>query len=233
MEYEYLAIATGGTLVTFLVALVLWRQASAKLRNELERQVNSVRELEKQIHIKDREFLEERNRIELSSFETLRAAKNISYEEGRQLGLTESLRDHINELASLRTELSKKFGIEQQQAIEDARERLRAEYELQTKLFTVKISPYVKITEDKSLFGDKYETVTGYQYQLLVNGIPAFSPHIVPERIEIKKVINEELERMLIQTAQHAAEAAIQLYLGSSPQFAKLAPLLIERLIKK
>lgn len=233
MEYEYLVAAAGASLATVLIALVLWRQASAKLRYEFTLQVAAVRELEKQLHIKDREFLEERNHIELSSADSLRVAKTTSFEEGRQLGLAESYRDHINELASQRTELCTKFEIERQQVAEDARERLRAEYELQTKLFTVKISPYLKITEDKSLFGDKYETVTGYQYQLLVNGIPAFSPHVVPERTEIKKAINEELERMLIQTAQHAAEAAIQLYLGGSPQFAKLAPLLVERLTKK
>lgn len=232
MEFEYLA-AGGAALATILISLVLWRQASGKLHAELALQVASVRELEKRLHIKDREFLEERNRIELSSTETLRNAKNASFEEGRQLGLAENHRDHINELATQRTELRIKFEIEQQQAVEEARERLRAEYELQTKLFTIKISPYVKITEDKSLFGDKYETVSGYQYQLLVNGIPAFSPHVVSERTEIKKAINEELECMLIQTAQHAAEAAIQLYLGGSPQFAKLAPLLIERLAKK
>ena len=233
MEYTYLVVATGATLTIIFIALFLWRQASAKLRGELALQVATARELEKQLHIKDREFLEERNHIELSNVESLRTAKAISFEEGRQLGLAESHRSHINELTSQHSELSKKFENERLQAVEDARERLRAELELQTKLFTVKISPYVKITEDKSMFGDKYETVTGYQYQLLVNGIPAFSPHVVPERTEVKKAINEELERMLIQTAQNAAEAAILLYLGGSPQFAKLAPLLIERLNKK
>lgn len=196
-------------------------------------QVVVTRELEKQLHIKECEFLEERNRIEISNAEILRSAKTASFEEGRQLGLAESNSCHINELATQKSELCTKFEIERQKAIEDAKDRIRAEYELQTKLFTVKISPYVKIIEDKSLFGDKYETVSGYQYQLLINGIPAFSPHVVPERTEIKKAINEELELMLIQTAQRAAEAAIQLYLGGNPQFAKLAPPLVERLTQK
>lgn len=233
MEYEYLVAATGAIVATVLISSALWRHASAKLRDEMAIQIAATRELEKQLHIKDREFLEERNRIELLSAENLRFAKTASFEEGRLVGVAESHRDHINELAALRTELCTKLEIERQQAGEDARERLRAEYELQIKLFSVKISPYVKITEDKGLFGDKYETVAGYQYQLLVNGIPAFSPHVVPERIETKKAINEELEHMLIRTAQQAAETAIQLYLGGSPQFAKLAPILIERMNKK
>ena len=57
-------------------------------------------------------------------------------------------------------------------------------------------------------------SVSGYQYQLLVNGMPAFSPHIVAERTETKKATNPELERALLQTAERAADAAIQLYLG-------------------
>jgi hypothetical protein len=233
MEYAYLAVAAISALATTLVALILWRRASVMVREQLASQVASARELEKQLHIKDRDFLEERNRIELSSAESLRTAKAASFEEGRQLGLAESLRDHVNELASKHAELCMKFEIERQQAVVDARERLRAEYELQTKLFTVKISPYVKIVQDKGLFGDKYEAISGYQYQLLVNGIPAFSPHVVPERTETKKAINEELEQALINTAKLAAEGAITLYLGGSPQFAKLAPLIMERLTKK
>lgn len=231
-HYETLAIIFTTALVTALVSLLLWRHFSSKQREELASQVAATRELEKQLHLKDRDFLEERNRIELKNVENLRAARATAFEEGRQLGLAESNRDHVNELATQRSELITKREMEREQAAAEARDKLRSEYELQTKLFTVKISPYVKITEDKGLFSDKYETISGYQYQLLVNGIPAFSPHVVPERTEIKKSINEELERMLIQTAQGAAEAAIQLYLGGSPQFAKLAPPLVERLTK-
>lgn len=237
MQSQYQAVVAisifATSLIALIVAFILWRRASVKLRNELASKDASARELEKQLHIKDRDFLEERNRIELSSAESLRAAKAASFEEGRQLGLAESQRDHINELASKHAELCKKFEIERQQAVEDAREMLRAEYELQTKLFSVKISPYVKITQDKRLFKDKYEAISGYQYQLLVNGIPAFSPHVVPERTETIKAINEELEQALIQAANLAAEGAITLYLGGSPQFAKLAPLIVERLTKK
>jgi hypothetical protein len=221
------------SLIALIVALILWRRASVKQSAELESKVASARELEKQLHIKDRDFLEERNRIELSSAESLRAARAASFEEGRQLGLAESQRDHVNELVSKHTELCTKFEIERKQAVEDAKERLRAEYELQTKLFTVKISPYVKITQDKGLFGDKYEAVSGYQYQLLVNGIPAFSPHFVPERTETNKAINAELELALIDTAKLAADSAITLYLGGISQFAQRAPLILERLTKK
>ena len=65
-----------------------------------------------------------------------------------------------------------------------------------------------------------------------MNGIPAFAPHVVAEQTEVKKEVNPEVERLLVQTAERAADAAITLYLGGSPQFAKLAEPIIKRLPK-
>ncbi len=233
MEPGMVATAAGAVLTTVFLAALFWRRASAQQDEALAREVVRTRELEKQLHLKERDFLAERNHIEIAHAETIRISRSESFEEGRQLGIAEGSTAHINELASQRSELVAKFDVERERAVAEARDKLRAEYELQTKLFTVKISPYVRITEDKGLIRDTYETVAGYQYQLLVNGIPAFSPHVVAERTETKRAVNEELERMLIQTAQNAAEAAVQLYLGGSPQFAKVAPPLLERLTKK
>lgn len=72
MEYAYLTTAIVTTLVTGSIAFLLWCQSSAKQRDELARQVAATRDLEKRLHINDCEFLEERNRIELSNIESLR-----------------------------------------------------------------------------------------------------------------------------------------------------------------
>ncbi len=191
-----------------------------------------MQQLEKQIHLKERDFLAERNQLEIAHADNIRSARAAAFEDGRKSGLTEASAVHMNELSSQRQELLSKFETEREQAVTDVRDKVRAEYELQTKLFSVKISPYVCVREDKGILRNSYETAAGYQYQLLVNGIPAFAPHVVTEHTEIKKEVNPEVERLLIQTAERAADAAISLYLGGSPQFARLAEPIIKRIPK-
>jgi hypothetical protein len=232
MDLSIVVAALASAIVTSLVALVLWRNASTKAQQIQLAQVNAVQQLEKQILLQEREFLAERNRTENTHAEALRSAKTAAFEEGRQLGATERNAAHINEVTELRSTLVKKFEADREAAVAEAREKLRAEYEHQTKLFSVKISPYVSVKEDKRLIGHQYETATGYQYQLLVNGIPAFAPHVVAEQTEVKKAINPEVEKLLLQSAQRAADEAIKLYLGGSTQFAKLADPIFRRLPK-
>ena len=48
----------------------------------------------------------------------------------------------------------------------------------------------------------------------------------------MKKAINPEVEKLLLQSALRAADEAIKLYLGGSTQFARLADPIIRRLPK-
>jgi hypothetical protein len=232
MDFDLLLPAIGATLSTSLVGLALWRRAAARQAQLIEEQRKSMQQLEKQIHLKERDFLAERNQLEIAHADNIRSARAAAFEDGRKSGLTEASAVHMNELSSQRQELLSKFETEREQAVTDVRDKVRAEYELQTKLFSVKISPYVCVREDKGILRNSYETAAGYQYQLLVNGIPAFAPHVVTEHTEIKKEVNPEVERLLIQTAERAADAAISLYLGGSPQFARLAEPIIKRIPK-
>lgn len=232
MDPNLLITALVSILCTALIGVVLWRQAAVKQTRLIEEQRANTQQLEKQLHLKERDFLAERNQLEIAHTDSVRVARAAAFEDGRQLGLTEGNAIHINELSSQRLALVSKFEAEREKALTEAREKVRAEYELQTKLFSVKISPYVSVREEKGLLRNTYETTAGYQYQLLVNGIPAFAPHVVAEQIEVKKEVNPEVERLLVQTAERAADAAITLYLGGSPQFAKLAEPIIKRLPK-
>jgi len=191
---QLLGVAVVTAAFVSVVAILLWNRASDRQAKALARQLEASRELEKEIHIRERDFLAERNKLEVEKSETIRAAQADSFEKGRQQGIVENHAVHIAELANQRSELFKKIEEERDRAASEAREKLRAEYELQSKLFTVKITPYVSITEDKGLIRNEFETVAGYQYQLLVNGIPAFSPHIVPEHTEVKRSLNPEVE---------------------------------------
>jgi hypothetical protein len=225
-----LASALTAIAVTAIVALLLWRRAASSSERSRDEQAARIRELERRLHLVERDFLEQRNQLELAHAEALKNARVAAYEEGRQFGQGEANAARINELSEQRQSLLSKYEAERERSIAEAREKLRAEYELQTKLFTVKISPYVLVEEDRKFLGHRYRTATGYQYQLLVNGIPAFSPHVVAEQTEVKKVINPEVERLLLRTAEKAANAAIDAYLGGNSQFAKLAEPIIRRL---
>jgi len=228
------------TLLTALIAIVgtaaaggfFWRRASIIQQCAYKDQVNTARELEKRLHEQARDFLAERNQLELAQMEKLKNARSQAFEEGRQLGLSEARATHVNELADQRKALFDAFETARDQAVAEAMEKVRTEYEIQSKLFGVKISPYVSIKEERNLIRHCYETVSGYQYQLLVNGIPAFAPHVVAEKTEVKKVVNSEVERLLVQSAERAADAAIKMYLGGSSQFATLAEPIIRRLPK-
>ena len=229
---QFLGVASVTAALVAVIAFLLWNRASDRQAKALAKQLEASRELEKEIHIRERDFLAERNRLEIEKSDAIRMAEIGAFARGREQGVVENHAAHISELATQRSELLKKVEEEREGAASEAREKVRAEYELQSKLFTVKITPYVSITEDKGLIRNEFETVAGYQYQLLVNGIPAFSPHLVPEHTEVKRSLNPEVERSLIQTAQRAADAAIDMYLGGNGQFAKLAAPIIKRLPK-
>lgn len=236
------SLSTSGLILLAVVFLALggigaWLFTRSKLDQAqaicTEREAD-LREAQKSIHEKERSFLEERNRIELANADALQSAKAEAYEQGRQLGKVEGNSQHLEEIIALKTEFSAKLASEVDTAVSEARKRLTAEYELQTKLFTVQISPFVRISENKGLFSSESEVETGYQYQLLVNGIPAFQPHSIVERSEVRKIVNEENVRELVSMAKDFASGAIETYLGAGGgKFAKLASVIVKKLPKK
>ena len=55
------------------------------------------------------------------------------------------------------------------------------------------------------------------RYQLLVNGIPAFQPHVVIEQSEEIKEVDKATVESLLKLAHKAADTAAAAYLGGSP----------------
>ena len=218
----------------FAAAWVFIRSKLAQLQAVCDEREENLREAQKSVYEKERGFLEERNRIELLHADALQAAKAEAHEQGRQLGVVEGKSQHLEEVIALKAEFSAKLAAEVDTAVTEARKRLTAEYELQTKLFTVQVSPFVRVSDISTLFTTEYEVETGYQYQLLVNGIPAFQPHYIIERSEVRKEVKEENVRELVSMAKDFATNAIETYLGAGGgKFAKLAGEIVKRLPKK
>lgn len=226
----FLVTAVISSALTLVVAYFFKQFTSKQHESEVRQHEARIRDLEKQLHLKERDFLDERNRIEMSHQEDIKETKKVAFEEGRQQGVTEGDCDHLSKIMTMQAEFAAKLQEERKKAASEAREHLRAEYELQSKLFSVQISPLVRIVEEKGLFSSEYKTEVGYQYQLLINGIPAFQPHILIERSETRKEVNEERINELTRVAKQVAEGAIDMYLGANGQFAKLAMPIVKRL---
>ena len=100
------------------------------------------------------------------------------------------------------------------------------QFEQQQKLFSVEVRPYFEVNEVGNYFKTKYEKRVGYQYQLLVNGIPALQPHIITESKEmVEKTKDENIDKVAnqaLQAAQQVAQGVIDTYLGGAGTFVKL-----------
>ncbi|SAL03598.1 hypothetical protein AWB77_06827 [Caballeronia fortuita] len=180
---------------------------------EADGQLLKIRDLEKQLHLKDAEALRAKNDSELLHFEALRLAREEAREEGVALGKSECEKDYLLEKTRLESDHRSAIVQERENAANEAKAQLRLEIATQTKLFSVAIFPYVKIETDKGLIWDDHKAVAGYQYQLLVNGIPAFEPHVVKIHETVIKEVNEAAKKTLLNVAEKAVNAAIATYL--------------------
>jgi len=124
-------------------------------------------------------------------------------------------RDHAAELDALireRRQMEEKFGSAAQQKAQEEYERGRRQGELdcdqKAKAFSVVVRPFISQSKDGTIFKTNSLEI-GYQYQLLVNGIPCFEPHIVIEQRTEEKEVNSELIEKLTQVAVNAAKKAV------------------------
>lgn len=202
MGVENLLPAFAAVVVTAFAWLVLHRRQISSIEVRLAQERAATQDAERTLHLKEMDFLRQRNERE-SEFADLLAGER-------------------EKLAQQRTELLQRLEVEKTEAAAAARDKLRAEYELQNKLFSVTISPYVQLVTDKGFFTDDFQARIGYQYQLLVNGIPAFQPHVVIERHEKVKQFDEKIKAAFLEIATSTAKLAIQTYLGANGQFAAL-----------
>ncbi len=195
---------------------------------------SKAKELEKQIHINEANFLERKNRMEIAYREEQKLLRESTWNEGKAHGQSEGEKDHLIEITQLMSEYREKILQERNLAANEARSQARIEFELQSKLFGVVIKPYVKIEKDDSFLWASNKSTAGYQYQLLVNGIPAFQPHVVIEHTAESKEFNDTRLEGLKEIAIKAAQAAAELYFsGASSAVIKMGVPIIEEITKK
>lgn len=224
---EYAGLIAGivvGAIVGCVVTWAVLRRQRGSLASQLAERDSRIRDLEEQVYVEARNGLEERNRAIEENAGAIHQARAAGFEEGREYGRSELQRDHLEEMTSQRRDLTRMYDDEVKRATQEALETQRAQFELQAKLFAVSVTPYVRVTTKAGLLRKKYTSVKGYQYQLLVNGIPAFTPTVVAQDTEEIDVYDEATKQALIAGATDLAKTAIQAYLGGASQFAQLAP---------
>lgn len=232
MNFELIVAAIVAALAG---ACVAWFGVRRQLQIEqahVLQQKSTIRDLEAQLHQQHREAAAERHRVELEHQERIKTLRASSFEEGRQLGLTEAQRDKVGELSAQQASFSQRLATERDEVARDTREKVRAEFEQQAKLFDVSVRPHLKVDTIKGMLKDEEVIEAGYQYQLLVNGIPAFQPSVIIEETRRTSKVNEENIKALLDVAERAAKTAAELYLGAGASAAKLGPAIIRRITK-
>ena len=232
MNADTVLAAVFAAIAAAALTWLAFRRQAQVAEQLIQREKASVRGLEAQLHEQQRDAAAQLNRLELGCQERGKTIRASAFEEGRQLGRAESQRDHITELTAQQTTFAQRLAAERDEAARETREKTRAEFELQAKLYDVSVRPFLKIDKVKSFIREEVEVEAGYQYQLLVNGIPAFQPSIIIEERRRSSKLNEENINALLQVAERLAKTAAELYLGTGASVAKLGPAIIRRLAK-
>lgn len=230
MDIDAALAITAGAVATGILVWLVARRRLITLEQQLRDHGENMRELEQQLQLQRRDALEDSNRQQLKHHEELREARIAAFEEGRTLGQVEHKSDHITELTTLRASHAEELARARDRAAAETREQMRAEFELRTKLFDVKISPYVEIVDLETYFKKEEEVRIGYQYQLLANGVPAFEPHVIIEKVGRRKKGKDENVDKLVEAAQKTVETAIGTVLGGKGKVITVGKEVVKRI---
>jgi hypothetical protein len=95
--------------------------------------------------------------------------------------------------------------------IRDLERHWQDRLESQSKLsLSVVLYPFVNTVAERGMFTRESKVEVGYKYQLLVQGLPCFEPHVVVVETTQHKEINEEMIDLLKSKAAEFAQAAVE-----------------------
>lgn len=203
--------------VTATVMSILHSRKGRGLNQKIQELDTQINEHQKSVHRLEAEHLRSKNAIEIEHHEISKKIKEQHYSEGYDHGLAASQKDHLVETTNIKSAHRDELTRREAEGEKNGRAIAKMEHEAQVKAFSVEIRPYVRVEKDSGLIRDDYKSYTGYQYQLLVNGIPAFQPHVVVEHTEEFKEVDKKTLAELLSLAHKAADIAATVYLGGSP----------------
>lgn len=182
------------------------------LESQKEELLFKVRELEKSIHMLEAGNLEAKNQLQSSHYGKEKEIRDNALQEGFENGAASTRKDHQIEMTDLRSQHMQKLREAEAEAEARGKAIAKMEIEAQVKAFSMTIRPYVRIINKSGVFGKSYTSQMGYQYQLMVNGVPAFDPHVIIEKEEEVKEVDQEKVQYFANLALESAKTIAQVY---------------------
>lgn len=206
-----IALATG-----VIITIATTKSKTKALTRDKENSEQRVKDLEKQIHLEVANHLKIKNELTIEYHQLIKKERDKANTEGFDLGVASCKKDHQIEITNIRAEHKEILIKERLDSELKGKELARAEIEAQSKAFSVLLRPYVKIEKVSGLIFNDHKSHTGYQFQLLINGVPAFQPHIIIEKTENLKSTEKETVMELIKLAKSSVDSAITTYLNGA-----------------
>ncbi len=199
------------TVVSFSTNRKILSTQSLLEKSELE-----LREQQKEIHRSESRHLQLTNQVELDHHEKSRLIREKFFNDGFEGGKASSIKDHLIEITNLKSAHREECIKREMEGELRGRSIAKIEHEAQVKSYSIIVKPFVRTITDKGLFKDDFKSEIGYQYQLLVNGIPAFQPHVVIEQSEQIAAVDKETINNLVVLATKCAQIAADTYLAGA-----------------
>lgn len=142
--------------------------------------------------------------------------------------------EHMTELDRLareRRQSDEDYSGEIKAKVREAETRAYEEGKLQAELradekgkaFSVIVRPFIRKIRDDGFLKKMNRIEIGYQYQLQINGIPCFAPHVVIEQHYEEKEVNQEVIERMTRLAIEAARVAVAIQAGPAGAFIPIA----------
>lgn len=196
-----------GALVAAAVAFLLFKRQTTTLLLSNAMHSKRVSELETQLTRQAEEFsnqLAAKTREHMDELERL-ARERRQLEENHLGAITAKVREAEN------------------RGYDEGKRQAELRTNEKAKAFSVTVRPYIRTSKVNILPFRKYRLEIGYQYQLEVNGIPCFSPHVVTEQHYEEKEVNQEVIERMAHLALEAAKTAVVLKAGPAGALISIA----------
>lgn len=120
-------------------------------------------------------------------------------------------------------ELKIKVREAEDRGYEEGKRQAELRADEKSKAFSVTVRPYIKKLKDDGFLKKMNRLQVGYQYQLQINGIPCFDPHVVIEQHYEEREVNQEVIERMTKLALEAARTAVAIQAGPAGAFIPIA----------
>lgn len=196
-----------GALTMGLIAYLFFRRQMANLQLASVSNSERLREMEAQLARQTEEFSRQ---LASKAKEHMEELDLLSKERRRQ---EEAHHD----------ELKTKVREAENRGYEDGKRQAELRADEKAKAFSVIVRPFIRKSRDDGFIKKMNRLEVGYQYQLQINGIPCFEPHVVIVRRYEEKEVNQEVIERMTRLALEAAQGAVKIQAVSAGAFIPVA----------